>query len=156
MNARHLLPLLYAGLFGVLFILALVTGYALSQDGTTTTANTIDEVGTASAPSARSPEYKLGKTIWNKNACGACHNKNMKDIATGPALGGVTARWAAYPREDLHAWIRTSQRLIGEGHPRAKELWGAWKPSVMSNYNLEDEEIEALLSYIEGQRNGRP
>lgn len=156
MSAKHLLPLLYASLVGVLFILALVTGYALSQNGATPTANTIDEVATSASPLTRSSEYNSGKALWNKNACGACHHKNMKYVATAPALGGVTARWAAYPREDLYAWIRNSQRLIDEGHPHAKELWGEWKPYVMSNYNLEEEEIEALLSYIEMQYAEKP
>ena len=55
----------------------------------------------------------------------------MKDDLTVPTLGGVTARWAAHPRENLYAWIRNSQRLISEGHPRAKELWGEWNPYVM-------------------------
>ncbi len=87
--------------------------------------------------------------MWNNSACGSCHNKNMKDDMTAPALGGVTERWAAYPREDLYAWIRNSQRLIAEKHPRALELWEKWSPSVMSRYDLTDEEIEAVLEYIE-------
>ncbi|MFK8162035.1 MAG: cytochrome c [Lewinella sp.] len=156
MKAKHLLPLLYASLFGILFILALMTGYALSQDGSTPVGNTTDIVTSSTPVPERSPEYKLGKALWNKNACGSCHNKNMKDVATAPALGGVTARWAAYPREDLHAWIRNSQRLIGNDHPRAKELWVEWKPYVMSSYNLEDDEVEALLNYIEAEYTGRP
>ena len=156
MAAKHLLPLLYASLFGIIFILALVTGYTLSQGGSAPVPQLIDGGGVAMNPAAMSPEYKAGKALWNKNACGACHNKNMKDVATAPALGGVTARWAAYPRQDLYAWIRSSQVLISEGHPRAKELWGEWKPNVMSNYKLEDEEIEALLQYIEAQYAERP
>ncbi|WP_020571590.1 c-type cytochrome [Neolewinella persica] len=156
MSAKHLLPLLYASLFGVLFILALTVGYAMSQDHQSAAPQVIDGDGVPPSAASAAPEFQLGKNTWNTNGCGACHNKNMKDIATAPALGGVTARWAAYPREDLHAWIRSSQRLISEGHPRAKELWSAWKPSVMSNYKLEDEEIEALLHYIEAQYTGRP
>lgn len=151
MAAKHLLPLLYASLFGIIFILALVTGYALSQNAATPAPQLIDKGGVAMNSTALSPEYKTGKALWNKKACGACHNKNMKDVATAPALGGVTARWAAYPREDLYAWIRSSQRLISENHPRAKELWAEWKPRVMSIYKLEEEEIEALQYYIEAE-----
>lgn len=156
MKATHLLPLLYASLFGVLFILALVVGYTLNRDQAVEKAQIIDNGGVPANTGSSSPDYRLGKTTWNANGCGACHNKNMKDVATAPALGGVTARWAAYPREDLHAWIRNSQRLISEGHPRARELWAAWSPKVMSNYDLGKEEIEGLLAYIEAQYTGRP
>lgn len=156
MKAMHLLPLLYASLFGVLFILALVVGYAMNQDHVGAVPQIIDGGGVPVNTVSSSPEYRLGKTTWNINSCGACHNKNMKDAATGPALGGVTTRWAAYPREDLHAWVRNSQRLISEDHPRARDLWAEWRPRVMSNYDLGEEEIEGLLVYIEAEYTGRP
>ncbi|MEM7573759.1 MAG: c-type cytochrome [Bacteroidota bacterium] len=97
----------------------------------------------------------LGKSVWNANVCGSCHNKNMRADMTGPALGGVEERWADYPREDLYAWIRNSQALIATGHPRANELWDQWKPTLMSAYTaLTDEEIEGLLAYIKGVYEG--
>lgn len=80
----------------------------------------------------------------------------MKDNATGPALGGVEARWADYPREDLYAWIRNSQLLVSSGHPRAMEVSEKY-PGVMSNFpDLTDGEIEDLLSYIKKESGGRP
>lgn len=39
--------------------------------------------------------------------------------------------------------------MIQEGHPKALEQWDAWKPWVMTNQNLTDAQIEALLAYIE-------
>ena len=90
-----------------------------------------------------------GKALFNNN-CAACHAKNMKTNATGPALGGTQERWAAYPKEDLYKWIRNSQAMIESGHPRAKELWAEWGPTVMNSFsNLKDEEIDALLAYID-------
>lgn len=50
--------------------------------------------------SAAAPTAEAGQAIF-QNYCASCHNKNMKDDLTGPALGGVQERWAAYPREDL-------------------------------------------------------
>jgi len=95
---------------------------------------------------------RLGKKAWNANVCGSCHNKSMKDDATGPALGGVVERWADYPREDLYAWIRNSQALIEAKHPRAVEVYEANDRGQMSSYlNLTDEEIEGLLAYVEMQ-----
>ncbi|MFZ4426861.1 MAG: c-type cytochrome [Saprospiraceae bacterium] len=97
---------------------------------------------------AAAPDIEAGKTLF-KNNCASCHNKNMKDKLTGPALGGTDERWAAYPREDLYSWIRNSQAMISAGHPRAVELWNQWKPTIMTNFNLSDKEIEDVLAYIQ-------
>ena len=75
----------------------------------------------------------------------------MVDVLTGPALGNVEENWAVYPREDLYEWIRNSQKMINDGHPRAIELWKDWQPTVMNNFNLTDEEIEHLLVYIDAK-----
>ena len=94
-------------------------------------------------------DYGRGKALF-KNNCASCHNKDMKSKMTGPALGGVSERWAAYPKEDLYNWIRSSQQMIAEGHPRALEMWDEWKPTVMNNFPaLTDEDIENILAYIE-------
>lgn len=90
-----------------------------------------------------------GKALFNTN-CAACHAKNMKTASTGPALGGTQERWADYPEEDLYSWIRNSQAMIEAGHPRANKLWDEWGPTVMTSFqNLKDEEIAAILSYID-------
>ncbi len=95
-----------------------------------------------------------GKTLF-RNYCATCHNKNMVDDLTGPALGGVEERWADYPEEDLYKWIRQSQAMIAEGHPRAVELWEEWKPTVMNNFlNLSDQEIDNILAYVEAVYTG--
>jgi mono/diheme cytochrome c family protein len=97
------------------------------------------------------PTKEAGKEIFIAN-CASCHNKNMKDNLTGPALGGTEERWAAYPRKDLYAWIRNSQSLIASGHPRATELWAQWKPTLMNNFPaLTDEQIESILLYVNDQ-----
>ncbi len=97
-----------------------------------------------------------GKTLF-LNQCASCHNKNMKDDLTGPALGGVEERWAAYPREDLYAWVRNSQIMVAAGHPRATELWNKWKPVVMNAFPaIKDEEIESILLYVNAQLTAPP
>lgn len=55
-----------------------------------------------------------GKTLFTAN-CAACHAKNMKSALTGPALGGVEAKWDS--KENLYAWIRNSQAMIKKGTP---------------------------------------
>ena len=97
------------------------------------------------------PTKEAGKDLFVAN-CASCHNKNMKDNLTGPALGGLEDRWAAYPRKDLYSWIRNSQALIATGHPRATELWGKWKPVAMNSFpGLTDEQMESMILYINDQ-----
>ncbi|MEO1256662.1 MAG: cytochrome c, partial [Bacteroidota bacterium] len=103
---------------------------------------------------AQEGDPALGDAIFGAQ-CATCHAKNMKTDATGPALGGVEERWADYPREDLYAWIRNSQKMIADGHPRATELWAEWKPTVMNSFtSLTDDDIANVLAYIKGVTEG--
>jgi len=102
------------------------------------------------------PTKEAGKELFTAN-CAACHNKNMKDNLTGPALAGVEERWQAFPRADLYKWIRNSQALVASGHPRATELWNKYKPIIMNNFpGLTDEQIESLILYINDVANAKP
>ncbi|GAB1398257.1 hypothetical protein MASR1M65_30370 [Saprospiraceae bacterium] len=95
------------------------------------------------------PDANAGKDLFKAN-CAACHNKNMKDDLTGPALGGVQERWAG--REKLlHDWIRNSQAVIGSGDKYANDLYVKWNKSQMNAFpNLTDDDINSLLLYIDG------
>ena len=100
------------------------------------------------------PDIEKGKDLF-KNNCAACHNKNMKDALTGPALGGTQERWSGYAKEDLYSWIRNSQSQIKSGHPKATELWNQFKPTVMTAFpNLTDDDIESILLYVDGVYKG--
>ena len=93
--------------------------------------------------------FSQGNRMFTAN-CAACHNRNMKDDLTGPALGGITDRWKDYPREDLYTFVRNSQQMIADGHPKALEQWNAYKPVVMTNFsNLSNQELEQLLDFVE-------
>jgi len=95
------------------------------------------------------PDLAEGKELFRAN-CATCHNKNMKQDMTGPALGGVEERWADYPKADLYNWVRNSQAMIQSSHPRATELWNQWKPNIMQNFgNLTDAQIDNILAYVE-------
>ncbi len=99
-------------------------------------------------------DLDAGKSLF-RSQCAVCHSRDMKTDATGPALGGVQERWADYPEEDLYRWIRNSQAMIAEGHPRAAELWQDWQPTIMNSFlNLTDQEIANMLGYIEGVYEG--
>ncbi|HLT94496.1 MAG TPA: cytochrome c, partial [Membranihabitans sp.] len=99
-------------------------------------------------------DVELGNSLFRAN-CAQCHNRDMSSDLTGPALGPALEHWASYPQEDLYRWIRNSQELIAEGHPRAVATWNEWKPTVMTpNPNLTDTDIAAILAYIEGVYTG--
>jgi len=89
-----------------------------------------------------------GKKLF-KNYCATCHAKNMVADATGPALAGSQERWG--DDEALYAWIRNSQQMIAQGHPRALELWEEWKPTIMTSFeSLTDDDIANILAYVNG------
>ncbi len=95
-----------------------------------------------------STKYKTGKALFRAN-CASCHNKNMLDDMTGPALRGTMERWEG--REELlYKWIRNSQAVIASGDAYAVELYNKYNKSPMTSFpNFKDEEISALLEYIE-------
>lgn len=95
------------------------------------------------------PAYTHGKELFTSN-CASCHNRNMKDMLTGPPLGGVRSRWSGFPEKDLYNYIRDPQRLIKARHPRALQLWKEFNPTLMTSFtSLTDEDIKDLLTYIE-------
>ena len=94
-----------------------------------------------------------GKQLFKAN-CAQCHNRNMKDNLTGPALGGVTERWAG--REELlYGWIRNSQSVIASGDPYATDLYNTWNKVLMNPFpNLTDDEIGSILAYVDAVYTG--
>ena len=123
----------------------------LLTDSTATTA-IITTVPIAEKPRV-SPELlttiTTGKKLFKTN-CANCHNRDMKSDMTGPALAGVTARWAAYPITDLYDWVKNSTQLIETGHPKAVAIYDEWRRSPMTPFhNLTDEDVAAILTYVE-------
>ncbi len=105
-------------------------------------------------PAVAQPSPDIGKTLF-RNYCASCHNKNMRQALTGPALGGIEERWADYPIEDLYEWIRNSQALIAAGHPRAVQVYNENNKVLMQAFpNLTDEDVASLLLYINGVYDG--
>ena len=143
-HSVHLLSVAVAAIIGLLFLVAAYTVY----DGTAAVVSVNDPTVSTSTPKAASHP---GKKVWKDNNCGSCHAGNMVTDATGPALSGVTARWADYPAADLNAWIINSGKLIATGHPRANELIRKWKRPMPAYPELTDAEISDLLSYIESR-----
>ena len=76
---------------------------------------------------------EAGKALF-KNNCASCHNKNMKDKLTGPALAGLQERWSAFPESDLYSWIRNSQGMVAKGHPRAVQVFNEYNKQAMTSF----------------------
>ena len=99
---------------------------------------------------AKNDKIVLGKQLFKSN-CMICHSKNMVDDMTGPALANVEKRWEGR-KNLLYKWIRNSSEVIANGDPYAVEIYNKFNKSVMPAFkNLTDEEIEAMLEYIDYQ-----
>jgi cytochrome c2 len=95
-----------------------------------------------------------GKALFRTN-CAQCHNRNMKDALTGPALGGVQDRWDG--REELlYAFIRNSQAVIGSGDAYAVALYNQYNQVLMNPFpNLSDDDIASILLYVDAVYTGK-
>lgn len=141
---------LLSSLAVLLVALVLIGGLTMDQSSSvepTAFCGTKMNVNTQGKPLSES--QLRGKTLFKQN-CATCHNRNMVDDMTGPALAGVTQRWAAYDQADLYSWIRNSLALVEAKHPRASEIYKQWGGSNMTSFpNLTATDIEDILAFVE-------
>jgi len=88
--------------------------------------------------------YAAGEKLFKGN-CASCH-KPDKDM-TGPALQGSRARWEG--KGDIYAWIKNSQNYLKTGNAYAQGIFEKWNKSVMTPAAVSDEEIDAILYYVD-------
>jgi cytochrome c553 len=92
--------------------------------------------------------HKQGRELFNAN-CASCHNKNMKDNLTGPALGPALKDWSRYPEKDLYQFIQNSQKMIQKRQPQALKTWKEYQPVLMPSFEaLTDADMRELVAYI--------
>ena len=85
-----------------------------------------------------------GKALFVTN-CANCHAAKEKLI--GPALQGVTSKWA--DKELLYDYVRNSTDVISR-NAYAKKLFEEYKQSPMMPFpTLKNEEIDAILKYCD-------
>ncbi|MFT4022333.1 MAG: c-type cytochrome [Flavihumibacter sp.] len=88
-----------------------------------------------------------GKGLFMSN-CASCHAV-MKD-GTGPALFGVEER--VPDKKLLHDWIRNNQAVLATGNKYFNDLYNARNKTPMNPFpNLTDEEINAILKYVQDE-----
>jgi mono/diheme cytochrome c family protein len=83
-----------------------------------------------------------GEALFKAN-CTQCHAIGRQVI--GPDLKAVDKR---RPKEWLHKWIHNSQAVVKSGDPYAVELFNKFNKTVMTSFNLKDDEIDAIITYI--------
>ena len=89
-----------------------------------------------------------GAALFNAN-CTSCHA--VKEKVIGPALKGIEQRRS---EEWLLKWIKNSQSVIKSGDEYAVKLFNENNKTVMTSFNLKDDEIKAILAYVktEGEK----
>jgi mono/diheme cytochrome c family protein len=98
-------------------------------------------------------EYLRGEKLFKAN-CASCHKPDQK--MTGPGLSGSKDRWAQ-SGGDIYAWIKNSQGyLASSGDSYAKSLFEEWNKSIMTPNAVSNEDIDAILHYIDHYRQPQP
>lgn len=146
-NLYWLLLLVVIGLF----TLTISNNFIAEEIDNTISSTTASKTNLSTGSPELSANVLTGKKLFRTN-CATCHNKNMKSDMTGPALAGVRERWSDYPESDLYAWIKNSMKLKDTGHPKAVALYKKWKVTMTSFNNMTDEEVTAILDYVDSVR----
>ena len=90
-----------------------------------------------------------GARLFQRN-CANCHRLDS-DLPTGPGLRGVETRWKSNWTE-LARYIRDSQTYMRDKRAfsnYAEKLFHQYEKKVMTRHDLSNEEIVALLKYIQ-------
>lgn len=93
---------------------------------------------TAAAP--LTAQVKLGKAVWERNACIDCHTLDGEGAYFAPELGNVMTRWGVKDDpegafEALRGWIQAQP----SGVPGRRQ---------MPHFNLTDKEIRGLAEFL--------
>jgi mono/diheme cytochrome c family protein len=88
-----------------------------------------------------------GEKLFKAN-CAACHKPDK--VLVGPALKGVKARWEGN-EEMLYLWIKNPTKALESGNQQVQKLYDEWFPKagIMTPQALNDEEIDAVLAYVD-------
>jgi len=91
-----------------------------------------------------------GESLF-KTKCAACHSVGANRLV-GPGLEGINEKRT---QEWLISWIKDSQALIASGDADANAIFEEYNKSPMIPFaDMSDEEIIAMLDYIDTQSSG--
>jgi mono/diheme cytochrome c family protein len=111
-----------------------------------TSETTVAETTQPKAKKATKIKAKEGKKMFLEN-CASCHNINMVDDMTGPALYGVAEKWSN--KEDLIHFIQNPQELINNNQARAVKIAALWPSEMTAFPQLDAVAIEEILAFVE-------
>lgn len=127
----------------IAFGLAVLTGCA-----THTSQMMIKGSGAATSVN---PDFKVnkdvaeaGRIVWVRKSCQGCHTIG-EGHGSGPDLFGVVER---RPVDWLHSWLKNPSEVI-DTDPLGEGLWKQYKKIRMPNLHLSDQDIDAVLNYIQ-------
>lgn len=94
-----------------------------------------------------------------KTNCATCHSIGGGDAGkTGPDLAGLSKRrkieWIVKFVKYPTGMIEGDEEEEGyeKADPIAKKLYAAYKPAMMSEQELDDKQIKAIVAYIDAQK----
>ena len=90
-----------------------------------------------------------GEALFKAN-CSSCHKPDKKVV--GPALQGARESWAERTGGDdaIIAWVKNSQGYLkSSGDSYAKKLYEDYNKSVMTSMALSNDEVLAVLDYVD-------
>jgi mono/diheme cytochrome c family protein len=103
------------------------------------------------------PDFKLdselgeaGRELWSRKGCLGCHTVGV-GRAAGPDLFGVTER---RPVDWLKSFLKNTSEML-DTDPVAQGLLKQHKGQRMPNMRLTDQEIDALIHYLQLRTNER-
>jgi mono/diheme cytochrome c family protein len=103
------------------------------------------------------PDFKLdselgeaGRELWSRKGCLGCHTVGV-GRAAGPDLFGITER---RPVDWLKSFLKNTNEML-DTDPVAQALLKEHKGQRMPNMRLTDQEIEALIHYMQLRTNER-
>lgn len=103
------------------------------------------------------PDFKLdnelgeaGRELWSRKGCLGCHTVG-RGRASGPDLFGVTER---RPVDWLKSFLKDTPNML-DTDPVAQALLKQYNNQRMPNMRLTDQEIEALIHYLQLRTNER-
>ncbi len=77
--------------------------------------------------------------------CMSCHSLGTED-GLGPGLRGVTKK---RDKAWLVRWLKEPDKMLAEKDPIVLELYNRYNKILMPNFKLKDDEVEALIKFME-------
>ncbi len=148
--AYHRLSTYFKSIFLALCVSALSLSFVIAQEPQPEPQGDGTEQTDAGADTGKQFDEAVlakGKTLWENN-CVSCHG--LKDeVVIGPGLYQV---WERTPgREWMVSWIKNSQKMVQSGDEYAVQVFNQYNQNVMTSFPWPDEDINAVLDYIEYQ-----